>query len=465
MGISERLVSEALWLADCFPENALFIQPAFAQLSDFVQERVDQPLNSSPYLRQVMTKNKDAMRKVADKIGMKKMSKGFVYFRGANNETQIISVSADAIFVDELDRMEQSHIAFFDKRLEHSQRRWKRWVSTPTIPDYGIHKKYLESDQHEYHLECNSCHLLQVLNFDENVDKNRRILMCKGCKQEMITWQSKGHWISKAPNRTIRGYFINQLYSPSLNVDELVEQSERGAEYELQQFVNQVLGLPYVQKGARMDESMLRACVTKKFTSPCYEEWNYFGVDVGKVLHIIIRSKERILDITTAKDFFGATDSLESLIRRWQPKKVVVDAMPETHEVEKLSKMFKDKVYLCYYSGMTEPTAEQWFKVSDDHKINANRLLGIDHVFDEIRSQKVKLPRNLDDYTEYKKHMKSTVRIITVDSKGNMRPQYREVGADHFLHASVYSFIAKSIFVPATPEVFLIPWGSSIDLD
>jgi len=461
MGISERLVSEAVWLADCFNENALFIQPTFAQLSDFVQERVDQPLNLSSHLREVMAKNREITKKMADKIGMKKMSRGFVYFRGANNENQIISVSADAIFVDELDRMEQSHIAFFDKRLEHSNRRWKRWVSTPTIPDYGIHKIYRRSDQHEYHLTCNSCQTEQVLTFEDNVDKERILLVCRSCKEELITWQCKGQWIPKVPDNKVRGYYINQLYSPSLNVAELIEQSERSSEFEVQQFVNQVLGLPYAPKGARIDDVMLKHCI-KDYTAPLYDEWCYMGVDVGKRLHVIIRTKKRILFIGTVSDFFGASDSLEDLIRKWKPKKVVVDALPETHEVGKLCSMFRNKVYICYYSGLTEPTAEQWFK-ERDQKINTNRLLAIDRVFDEIRSQKVELPKNLDDYPEFKKQLRSTVRIITTDSKGNARPEYKETGADHFLHTSVYALIASSIFVPADPEIFFVKWGKGDD--
>ena len=137
--ITERMITEALWLPDQYRENSLYLFPTSGTMSDLVQERIDDPINQNHYLSRVSGRAKKIMGKQADKMGLKRMSKGFCYFRGANSPTQITSVSADIVFVDELDRMMQENIPYFKKRTAHSNRSWIRWASTPTIPKIRRH--------------------------------------------------------------------------------------------------------------------------------------------------------------------------------------------------------------------------------------------------------------------------------------------------------------------------------------
>ena len=48
------------------------------------------------------------------------------------------------IFADEVDRMLVTNVPFFTKRFGHSNRKWERWASTPTFPNFGIHKIFLQ---------------------------------------------------------------------------------------------------------------------------------------------------------------------------------------------------------------------------------------------------------------------------------------------------------------------------------
>ena len=188
-GATERMLTEAMWLPDQFKENSMYIFPTSGTVSDLVQERIDEPLNNNEYLRRVSGRSKRIMGKQADKIGLKRMSKGFVYFRGSNKPTQITSVPADAVFVDEVDRMVVENIPYFPKRLEHSNRKWQRWASTPTIPNFGIHKRFITTDQHHRYLKCTHCGEWQKLDFFENVKYEMKNdheclwakLICKKC--------------------------------------------------------------------------------------------------------------------------------------------------------------------------------------------------------------------------------------------------------------------------------------------
>ena len=77
-GGTERCLTEALWLPDQFRENSIYFFPTTSTISDLVQERVDEPINNNRYLMEVSGRAKKLLGKQADKVGLKRMSKGFV---------------------------------------------------------------------------------------------------------------------------------------------------------------------------------------------------------------------------------------------------------------------------------------------------------------------------------------------------------------------------------------------------
>lgn len=455
-GITERMLSEAIWLPDQFRENSIYFFPTAGSVSDLVQERVDGPINDNQYLSQVSGRSKKILGKQADKVNLKRMSKGFVYFRGSNNPVQITSIPGDCIFVDEVDRIPQESIPYLEKRTEHSNRKWQRWGGTPTTPNFGIHAMYLESDQHECHIECTACKEWQVLSFEENIDKERELLVCRRCKKQIIPWFCEMKWIPRNPGVDIRGYHISQLYSPRLNVRKLIRSSEKVSEFEIQQFYNQSLGLPYEPEGTKITEGLINACI-RDYVIPRREETLFMGIDVGRDLHVTMRSNEKLVFVGTRKNFFkkDGVDSVEELIDEYQPKIIVIDALPETRKAQELSNHFKGRVYLCYYSGV-DNTDGKWFKFDED-KVNTDRTLSLDVLFGEIKKQKIEFPKNITSHNEFKDHLKSLTRVITKDKRGNERAEYIQVGADHYAHSLNYSNIAKNIFDSyVQPDIFLI---------
>ena len=459
IGITERLVTEATWLPDQFRENSLYLFPTAGTVSDLVQERIDDPINNNPYLSMVSGRAKKVLGKQADKVGMKRMSKGFVYFRGSHSVVQITSVSADAIFVDELDRMPVELIPYFDKRLEHSKRKWMRWASTPTVPGFGIDAKYQESDQHEYFITCNHCGEEQRLTYWYNVDQERMIIYCKKCKQAIVPWQCEGKWIAQNPGADIRGYYIHQLYSPVLDIKKLVKEGNKTAEWEILQFYNQNLGLAYEPKGAKITEADLLAA-KRKYIIPYRGQMvgdnfkvvdGFMGVDVGKVLHVVIIEDKKVCYIGELKHF----EDLDTLMATYNVKKVVVDALPETRKAQEFVNRFRGRGYICYYSGIKEIKDGKWFK-SEGDKVNTDRTMSLDVSTNEIKKQDIEFPQNLDNFPEFKAHLKNLVRVIK-DVKGNQIPEYIQTGEDHFRHALNYANIAKHIFKNIAPlDVFTL---------
>ena len=173
MGLSERIVSEAVWICDRLGKNSLYVFPTSAQLNDFVQARLEPVFAYSDYLSRITGVLSSEERKERDiengkkikKDGLKQIRNAFLYLRGSQNEQQIISVDADAIFLDERDRFKEEHVSYIDKRTLHSTLKWRREASTPTYPGRGVNETYLRSDQRVWCLTCNNCGLEQELDF------------------------------------------------------------------------------------------------------------------------------------------------------------------------------------------------------------------------------------------------------------------------------------------------------------
>ena len=173
MGLSERLISESVWVCDRLSKNVLYVFPTSSQLNDFVQARLEPVFMQSDYLSRITgvltvdekkDKNLDESKKI-QKVGLKQIRNAFLYLRGSQNQQQIISVDSDLIILDERDRFIQEHVPYIDKRLLHSTLKWRREASTPTFPGMGINEGYLNSDQRVWMILCNECGLEQELDF------------------------------------------------------------------------------------------------------------------------------------------------------------------------------------------------------------------------------------------------------------------------------------------------------------
>ena len=459
-GATERFVTEAMWLPDQFAENSIYLFPTSSTLSDLVQERIDDPINNNEYLVGVSGRAKKIMGKQADKIGLKRMSKGFIYFRGSNKPTQITSIAGDAIFVDELDRMLLESIPYFPKRLAHSKRKWERYGSTPTLPNFGIHKRFLITDQHHWFVKCNHCDLEQEVDFFENVEFKMKNddecdwakIICRGCKKEIIPFKLKGRWVPQNPESGRRGYFMSKMYSPYLDIKEMVESSQLFSESEIQQFYNQDLGIPYEPKGGKLGDDVIDAAV-RDYKYNDVTGQNYMGVDVGLNLHFVIMNDENIVKIGSCKSF----DDLDKEMVTYDVKKCVIDALPETRKAQEFADRFRGRVMLCYYTGLKEVKKDEWFLVDEkkSHKVNTGRTLSLDMFTGRIRRQQIGIPKHWRDIPEFKEHMQSLTRMLVEKKDGSEEAQYVKTGPDHLYHAGNYSNLARAIFNNTTkPEVW-----------
>jgi len=468
VGLTERMISEAAWLADQFPLNALYFFPTAGSLSGFVQERLDDPINNSAYLCSVIGRAKGTgLTKQSDSIAIKRLTKGYLHFKGTSTPTQMTSTPGDAIFVDELDRIPQINIPYLDKRMENSALKWSRWASTPTMPNFGIDKKYKEGNQQEWNVKCDHCGHWQHLNFWDNViyklDNNKQPfdchVVCVKCKKVIVPYLLPGEWVAAFPDREIQSYFIHQLYSPTMSLKKLVKSSLSSVIEEVVQFYNQNLGLAYEPKGVKLTDVEFENCKRDyRLGEVKQDEVIFGGFDVGSVLHFVIKSQNRVIDTGSVDHFFERDDkdgnnSAEYLIRKYKLKQFAVDAMPESRNSVELCQMFPGRGVYVYYNDVKPKKDEyeereginKWIALDGD-QCNANRTVTLDYSLNEIRKEMIELPKDIDNVMDFKEHLKALVRVKSEDKNGNPVASYEQIGPDHTGHAYNYATIAAALY-------------------
>jgi hypothetical protein len=449
VGISEWMVNQALWAADTNlggRGNVLYVMPTEGVMRDFTQARVDRAIADSDYLAGRV--HPEPPQRTVDRTGLKKIGSGHVYFRGADHR-QLSSVDADLVVVDEFDLMDEHVLALVQQRIGSSRTGWIRVASTPRHPEAGINRLFLRSDQRRYLVPCAGCGTEQHLTM-ENVDTERAMLVCRYCGDPLDLW-AEGRWEATAPGNTaIHGYQLSRLYSPLANIEQIIRESEAPTPIEEQQFQNQVLGEVYLSTSGGLTPHTLDACRQSYRLSDYKGQLCHMGIDVGKVLHVVIREAAdpwRLWNVADVDDFA----SLDPLMKAFQVQRCVIDSLPEMHAAANFV-LAHPEAWLADY-GRTAPGHDAVRgSHRDPNRIHVNRTEALEGVTFRFVQRALALPaeaRQLGGATRdglggYYQQLLSTARTLEQDAAGNWAPRWLKPSRpDHYLHAELYCMVAE----------------------
>jgi phage terminase large subunit GpA-like protein len=161
VGMSVAKILKTMWLAGHRGMNVGYVLPSQNIVKDFVAPKVDPLIVSNPEIARLVSKDAVSLKQVGDR---------FVYFRGAFSEREAIAISLDVLVLDELDRMpDMSVVNTYDSRLQASEYGWRWRLSNPSVPNYGVHELYLNSDQRHWFIKCSHCNQEWCMNFEKSV--------------------------------------------------------------------------------------------------------------------------------------------------------------------------------------------------------------------------------------------------------------------------------------------------------
>ncbi len=387
-----------------------------------------------------------------DSTEIKGMGKAFVYYLGTFSEKAPIMVSSDRNVYDEVDKSKQEIIRDFSSRLSFSALQEKIYLSTPTIPDFGIDALFNHSDQKHWRFICPHCHYCQHLEWEKNVDFGSQVYICQKCHQKIsIEDVKQGGWEARFPDREVSGYWISQMLARPAK--ELIKELE-DAEDE-QYFYNFILGLPYLNPEAQISAGL----ILKNLTSIKNEEKNcVMGVDVQlRELYIILGNEKGVFGIARIDDNPEKSmwDRLAELMEVYEVRYAVIDAEYKTNDVLAFAKRFPHKVYMAWYREDPKKIAIVRFgdegKFTDKRKdfeeeikvlVDRNRI--IDALIDDLKKGKIPFNFTSGDarVAELVNHAKRIYSRVVTDRVGVEHREWASLGQDDLFHALILFKVA-----------------------
>jgi hypothetical protein len=433
-----------------YPQGSLYLFPTRDDVKDFSKARFDPLIDQNPFI--------SAFVKNTDSQNIKKVGRGFLYLRGARStktvggskksSSQLKSISVDRVVFDEFDEMDEAMIELAQYRVAHSRIKELIYLGTPTIPEYGIDAMYQKSDQRVWMVECPKCGKEASLDLEFPDSLRRRLdgtayRACVHCLGEVHP--SKGRWVAQYPSRsdTLVGWWISQLNSTYVDPTHVLNKYEDPPYGDLSEVMNSTLGRAYIPAENRlMPSEVYGRCGSEPMLTK-HEGPTCMGVDVGRVLHVVIaqRTTRNTLKVLKVGRYDSFRD-LHDLARDFGVKSAVIDLFPEKRKVVEFQKSESFSVFGCNYVE-TRTGQIAWDEKESIIKGNRTEICDMSHELVSSPSGLV-LPRRNREIDQFVREVCNIAKVLDEDSDTGARVfRYKKLGADHYRHALNYALLAS----------------------
>jgi len=450
IGFSTMAILKVFWLAKRKNISAIHTLPTDDDVKKFAHSKISPILKNNHKLAEIISSD-------VDSIYQKRIGNAHIFWEGTKGQSKGIMVTADLLVHDELDRSDQATVEIYESRIAASEYKGKWIFSNPSRPNVGVDVYWNRSDQKRWYIKCPRCNEWQPLDYFVNVDKERKVFICRKCKRELPQEaRLAGEWVAEHPGREWSGYHISQLIAPWISAAELIEAEETKSE---EYFYNFMLGLPVIGGANSVSRSIILQCCSNEQPEG---RWKLLGVDVGKVLHCVQGTELGITRVFTLPTW----DALHQYVISQGINLTVVDNAPETENAADFVKHFRGRAYRCVYDYKDDRKEMLDWRDKGDKAgvVYAHRTRAIDHTIETydlglVRvyikpndpslqgQQKPEVVENcLCDHWETLYTVGEDgqdVNIVKKDRMGNVIRTWENSGPDHFVHANVYYEMAR----------------------
>lgn len=411
-------------------------------------------------------------------IQLLQVDQSFLYMTGSK-EGDATSTDADFVFLDEFDLHDMDIAGLFSSRLLNSEYKIKRYFSTPTFTQYGIHQLYENSDQMEYLIKCDACNHWQFPLFEERfvhmpglpgdlnslleldqstlehfqIDLEESYICCERCRAPLdLGRESNRAWVAKFPSRQYaRGRRVNPFSVSTRPVKdvvvELCEMKKKGLS--IRRFKNTVLGEPEDSSTARISEAAIRACITGMAQIPTLNKLipTWIGVDMGHTCTLTIGHgfSPSALQVVTVENVPLAriVERVTEVDKTYNLLGGLSDRHPESQVSEDIREATNGKVLPCEYRGdkeiniIKDPLGKILY-------IQADRTALLDKVAKAVRGQAI----TFSGYGQHENDIVTHLRNMVRDEQPETKAVWRKLDPmDHIFHS--LGFLITSVVYAA----------------
>jgi hypothetical protein len=481
VGLSECMARYALAVSRVMPYFSVILTLPFANdATNFTKTRLDPIIDESPDLR-------DSVDKDLDNASIKSIGTSLLYMRGCSGSTTALSVPADMLIHDEVDRSDPDTLAQFQSRIKHSRWKLTRRFGTPTTEGRGIALEMATARRMRRACTCCHCGTQFVPNFHQHVkipdyfgefkDINKHNidslrwqearLHCPGCDNEPDLSPQYRQWICENPddNYEAIGYYVTPFEVPNIvTVPSLIMEITKYKTWA--EFVNQALGETADAGNAQLTEADVEQC---KYTAGSLDssELHAMGIDVGQTCHLAIgrRTLDGRLLVTHREQVPLAKLAVRrrELAAKWRVLITVVDAFPETNLVHQMQRQDKNLYGGVYVNNLNLSTYEIKMVDKDEkegklpiNQAKINRDVNFDEVMALYKAGMISwVP--MGDHTDklWVLHMLDMKRTQIFDKHQEIVYTWvkSKEGNDHFMHTLGYLHVASQLMATASRDI------------
>lgn len=431
IGWSVLGINKSIWLAKYKRANVIYTLPSKSVVKDFVTPKVDPIIMQNPSYQDMVGKT--------DSIALKEIDGRFVYFRGSWEESAAISISAEVLINDEVDRSNQKVLRTYRTRLDDAVRKrpdlgfvWQ--FSNPSIPGYGVDEMWQVSDKKHWFVKCEHCNYEWYLKFPENINFETKQYICSKCHREISDETRRtGRWVVKHQTSDISGYWLSQLIMPWIPASKIISDSEG----DKQVFHNFTLGLPYISADTSVSRKVITDCLAPG-SNPMTDV--VMGVDNGVVKTVVIGNSYGIFRVYETENW----DDIEADIKRYNAY-CVIDANPYPAMPIKLAQKYRGRVYIHYFvQEQKDLQIIKWGKADKQYVVQSDRTKIIDMLVGELTNREILFNMTLSQLEQYVFDWGQIYRAVEENVRGIQKPVWRTIDGrrDHYCFATIYWRIA-----------------------
>lgn len=367
LGATETFSRWGIWLPANFGKvTAIYTMPSATDVEHFSASRYSPLLDEMESLFPVKGE--------VNNTGLKQILQGMIYFRGTIGKTAAISIPADFLIHDEVDRSDLSRLSEYSSRLENSEYAWTRHFSTPTFSHYGIHRLLQSTNEQWWLSKCYRCS--DWVCFEPKDMKRvggKWEFVCPSCNRVVNKMEMKSQYVAKRPEKDNVGWVYNKILVNGFDAESIKKSESRYDQSidSVQHVHNCVYGLPYDNPDlVPFDFSILNGALISggrvDRTHGCL-----MGIDNSREKHVVIiepiSNHYKVIDAVIC-DSSDGVGIIKDLISRYNPSYCGIDPLPDITFAEIIRELINEVYYVWYRNVSSLINADDIEKTISLHK-------------------------------------------------------------------------------------------------